>query len=218
MNKSDVQLKQDIENELRWDPRVNSAQIGVSVDNGAVSLMGAVDTYAAKWAVEDATKRVGGVRDLAQDLTVKAFGPHQHSDSEIAAAAGSALAWDVWVPPTVTVKVHQGQVTLEGHVEWNYQRDSAERAVRYLKGILNVMNHIDLMPSTSSAQVKEKVEAALQRQAEAYARSIQVDSTGGTVTLTGHASSWHAIEDASGAAWAAPGVTMVIENVAVHGS
>jgi osmotically-inducible protein OsmY len=215
MNKSDIQLKQDIEDELRWDPKVNAAQIGVSVDKGAVSLLGAVDTYAEKWAAEDATKRVSGVRTVAQDLTVKVLGDHIRSDSDIAAAIQNALTWDVVVPKNVTAKVQNGSVTLEGQVTWNYQRDAAARAIRYLTGVVGVYNAITLKPETSTAQVKEKVQAALQRQATADAKSIHIETSGGKVTLTGHASSWQSIEDAAHAAWAAPGVTEVVDQVKI---
>ncbi len=215
MKKTDIQLKQDIENELLWDPKVNAAQIGVSVDKGAVSLSGAVDNYAEKWAAEDATKRVSGVRTVAQDLTVKVLGYHQHTDSEIAEAALSALKWDVWVPESVTAKVEKNRITLEGQVQWNFQRESAERAVRYLTGVTGVSNAITIKSSASASEVKEKVQAALQRQATADGKSIEVGTTGGTVTLSGKASSWHAICDARDAAWAAPGVTKVVDNLAL---
>jgi osmotically-inducible protein OsmY len=211
--KTDLQLKQDIEEELLWDPKVNAAQIGVSVDKGAVSLLGAVDTYAEKWAAEDATKRVFGVRTVAQDLTVKILAEHKRSDSDIAAAVQSALKWDVFVPKTVTAKVQSGWVTLEGQVPWNYQRDAAERSVRYLAGVVGVSNSVTLKPQTSAGEVKEKIKAALQRQATADANSIHIDTSGGKVTLTGHASSWQSIEDAANAAWAAPGVTDVLDQV-----
>jgi osmotically-inducible protein OsmY len=211
--KTDLQLKQDIEEELLWDPKVNAAQIGVSVDKGAVSLLGSVDTYAEKWAAEDATKRVFGVRTVAQDLTVKILAEHKRSDSDIAAAVQSALKWDVFVPKTVTAKVQSGWVTLEGQVPWNYQRDAAERSVRYLAGVVGVSNSVTLKPQTSAGEVKEKIKAALQRQATADANSIHIDTSGGKVTLTGHASSWQSIEDAANAAWAAPGVTDVLDQV-----
>ena len=146
MNKSDNQLKQDVEDELRWDPKVNAAQVAVRVENGAVSLLGSVDTYAEKWAAEDATKRVSGVRTVAQDLKVKVLGEHAQSDSSIAAAVQGALKWDVFVPKAVTAKVEQGWVTLEGQVPWNYQRDAAERAVRFLAGVVGVSNSITLKP------------------------------------------------------------------------
>src|ERR1700691_4451126 len=121
MKKTDLQLKQDIEEELLWDPMVNAAQIGVTVNNGAVSLLGTVDTYAEKWAAEGATKRVSGVRTVAQDLKVKILTDHARNDSEIAAAVQNALTWDVFIPKSVTAKVQNGRVTLEGQVPWNYQ-------------------------------------------------------------------------------------------------
>ena len=213
MIKSDIELKQDIEDELRWDPKVNAAQVGVSVSQGAVSLLGAVDTYAEKWAAEDATKRVSGVRTVAQDLTVKLQTDHERTDSDIAAATQSALTWNVVVPKSVTAKVRRGEVTLEGQVAWNYQRDAAERAIRHLAGVVAVHNCITLKPHASAAQVKEKVQAALQRQASVDTSSIHIETCGGIVTLSGHASSWQSIEDAANAAWAAPGVTEVIDHV-----
>jgi VCBS repeat-containing protein len=213
MMKTDMQLKQDIETELRWDPKVNAAQIGVSVDNGVVSLLGAVDTHAEKWAAEDATKRVSGVRTVAQDLTVKILSEHKRPDSEIADAVQNALKWDVFVPETVTAKVQNGAVTLEGDATWNYQRKEAEQAVRHLTGVVSVYDAISLKPEASATQVKEKVEAALQRQATADAKSIHVETLGGKVTLTGTASSWHSMRDASHAAWAAPGVTEVVDKM-----
>jgi osmotically-inducible protein OsmY len=213
MKKTDIQLKKDIEEELLWEPKVNAAQIGVTVEKGAVSLLGSVDSYAEKWAAEDAIKRVSGVRTVAQDLKVKLLIDHVRNDSEIAVAVQSALLWDVFVPKAVTAKVQGGAVSLEGQVPWNYQREAAERAVRHLTGVVAVHNLVTLKPEASVAQVKEKVEAALQRQATADAKSIHIDASGGKVTLTGHASSWQSIEDAASAAWAAPGVTEVIDQL-----
>jgi osmotically-inducible protein OsmY len=215
VNKTDKQLKQDIEEELRWDPKVNSAQIGVTVDGGAVSLAGIVDTYAQKWAAEDATKRVSGVRTMAQDLSVKLLSDHKHSDAEIATAIQSALRWDVMVPNTVTAKVTSGAVTLEGSAAWNFEREAAERAVRYLTGVVSVVNAVALKPQVSATQVKEKIEAALDRQAKADGKSIKIETSGGKVTLTGHASSWQSTEDATDAAWATPGVTEVVDRMTV---
>jgi osmotically-inducible protein OsmY len=213
--KTDMQLKQDIEEELRWDPKLNAAQIGVSVDKGAVSLSGAVDTYAAKWAAEDATKRVAGVRTVAQDLTVKILAEHKHTDPEIAAAVESAFKWNVFVPKAVTAKVSSGSVTLEGQVTWNYQKDAAENAIRHLSGVVTVFNFITIKPDVSAGQVKEKVQAALLRQATSDAKSIHVDTSGGKVTLTGHVASWRSMDDAENAAWAAPGVNEVVDKMTI---
>ena len=211
--KTDLQLKQDVEAELLWDPRVNAAQIGVSVDNGAVSLLGAVDTYAQKWAAEHAAKRVFGVHAVAQALTVKILREHERTDAEITAAVQSALTWDVRVPGTVTAKVERGWVTLEGEVPWNFQRRAAARVVRHLAGVVGLSSSITITPQPSAVDVKEKIVAALQRQATTDAYSIHIDTSGGKVTLTGHASSWQSIEDAANAAWAAPGVTDVLDQV-----
>ena len=217
MTKTDLQLKQDVDDELRWDPKVNAAQIGVSVEAGAVSLKGEVDSYADKWAAEDAAKRVTGVRAVAENLQVRVLELHGHTDLEIAEVALAALKWDVWVPKTVSVKVEQGKLTLSGAVEWNYQRNSAERAVRNLAGVVDVFNSISIKAGASVDQVQKKVQAALQRQATADANNIVVNTSGGVVTLSGNASSLRAIADARDAAWAAPGVTEVVEHVAIAG-
>lgn len=217
MTKTDLQLKQDVDDELRWDPKVNAAEIGVSVEAGAVSLKGEVDSYADKWAAENAARRVGGVRAIAENLRVKVLELHGHTDLEIAEAALAALKWDVWVPKTVSVKVEQGKLTLSGAVEWNYQRNSAERAVRNLAGVVDVFNGISIRAGASVNQVQEKVQAALRRQAAADATTISVSTSGGVVTLSGKASSLRAIADARDAAWAAPGVTEVVEHVVVDG-
>jgi len=216
MTKTDLQLKHDIEAELLWDPKVNAAQIGVTVNEGAVSLLGTVDTYAEKQAAEDATKRVAGVRTIAQELAVKILGAHAHTDSDIAAAVQNALKWNVFVPKTVYAKVHQGRVTLEGEVTWNFQRESAESSIRYLIGVVAIYNSINLKPQTSPAEVKEKIQSALKRQAIADTNTIHVHTAGGKVTLSGHASSWQSIEDATNAAWGAAGVTEVSDEVKIQ--
>ncbi len=237
MSKTDIELKKDIEDELRWDPKVNSAQIAVAVVDGAVSLFGAVDTYAERWAAEDATKRVNGVRTLAQGLTVKLLPEHNHSDSEIAAAIQNALQWNVYIPKTVTASVQQGSVTVEGQVDWNYQRVIAFRAIRYLAGVVAVHNLITIQPQKSATKldgnvthfwtrwlpsfraqsaaslITERILAALQRQTAADAKSIRVETIGSQVTLKGQATSWQAIVDATNAAWAIPGVTHVFDQV-----
>ena len=211
--KTEEQLKVDIEEELRWDPKVNAARIGVVVEKGVVSLLGVVDSYADKWAAEDAVKRVGGVRTVAQDLTVKVRDEHVRTDTELAVATQNALEWNVYVPKTVRATVTHGAVTLQGTVSWNHERHAAEWAVRELTGVVAVYDDIVVEPRAMVEQVKEKIEAALQRQASADAHSILVSTNGGRVTLTGVASSSQMIAGATRAAWAAPGVTEVIDRV-----
>jgi len=213
MTKTDTQLKQDVEDELCWDPRLNAAQIGVSVNVGVVSLFGQVDTYAEKWAAEEATRRVNGVRTVAQDLAVKVLANHTRSDSDIAAATQIALTSNVYIPNSVTAKVENGEVTLQGQVTWNFEREAAERAVGHLPGVVAVNNVVTLKPKTSEAQVQLKVAAALQRQSAVDSRTIHVELHGSTVTLSGHASTWQSIKDAENAAWAAAGVTQVVDRV-----
>jgi osmotically-inducible protein OsmY len=217
MAKTDMQLKKDVEDELEWDPKVNAARVGVTVSSGVVTLAGDVDTYAEKAAAEAAAKRVSGVRSVAEDLIVKVPGFHMRTDTDIAAAAQSALTWDVWVPKTVTLTVRQGRITLRGEVQWKYQSDSATEAVRNLPGVVGVSNEITVKPGVSASQVEEKVRAALQRQATADAKSIHIATAGSTVTLSGDASSLKAADDAAVAAWSAPGVTAVIDNLRVSG-
>ena len=181
-----------------------------------MTLLGNVDTYGEKWAAEEATKRVAGVRTIAQDLAVILLDDHKRNDSEIAAAVQRAFQWDVTVPDTVTAEVRNGSVTLRGRVTWNYQRKAAEQAIHYLKGVVGVSNLITLEKlNVPSALVKQKVEAALQRRATGEANSIHVDTSGGRVTLTGHASSWRSMADAEDAAWATPGVTQVVDRLQI---
>jgi osmotically-inducible protein OsmY len=213
MSKTDSQLKQDIERELLWDPKVNSAQVGVSVDHGAVTLLGVVDTYPQKWAAEAATKRVAGVRTVAQDLQVKVLADHKRTDAEIAVAVQHALRWDVFTPSTVTARVENGTVTLEGEVAWDFERKAAVSAVKNLTGVVELFNYMTLKVDASAPQVKEAIQLALHRQATTDTSTIHISTSGGKVTLTGHASSWQSIEDAASAAWAAPGVTEVVDLV-----
>jgi VCBS repeat-containing protein len=213
MRKNDAQLKRDVENELLSNPRINATQIGVAVDRGVVSLMGKVDTYAEKWAVEDVTKKVGGVRMIAEDLTVRLPNPHQHTDAEIAEIALSALEWNTSVPETVTATIHNGRVTLQGEVQWNYQREAAEHAVRYLEGVVSLDDDIVIRASAASGGLSAKIRAAFQRQQMDQESSIQVRTDGGCVTLSGKATSWHDFANAADAVWAVDGVTDVADEL-----
>ncbi|MDB4942194.1 MAG: putative periplasmic phospholipid-binding protein [Labilithrix sp.] len=212
--KTDRQLKLDIETELAWDPELNAAQVGVSVDDGAVTLLGAVDTYAQKCAAEVATKRIYGVKAIAQRLTVKLAPDHERTDEDLAAAAQNALRSNVTVPSSVTAHVERRVVTLQGDVRWNFEREAAENAVRCLTGVEVLRNEVAVTTTRPPVvEVKDQIRAALERQAAKDTSSIHIHTTGHTVTLTGHASSWQSMEDAAAAAWAAPGVTHVLDFV-----
>jgi osmotically-inducible protein OsmY len=213
MTRTDAELREDVEEELRWDPKVNAAQIAVNAASGEVTLSGVVDHNAQKWAAVDATKRVRGVRAVAQYLTVKLLHSHVRSDSEIGEAISRVLNWDVCVPDTVTATVNSGSVTLAGRVSWKHESDAAERAVRGLKGVVDVRNSIAIEPRVTPAQVDLHVQAALRRRAMVDSNAIHVETSGSEVTLTGEASSWQSIVDAEDAAWAAPGVTQVVDRV-----
>lgn len=178
-----------------------------------MTLLGTVDTYPEKWAVEAATKRVHGVHTVAEDLQVKVLTSHQRNDAELAEAIGSALEWDVLVPDSVAATVKDGFVRLTGQVTWNFQRNAASRAVGQLAGVTGVLNEITLEVKPTEATVRDQVKAALYRQARTDTKSIQIDVSGGKVTSSGHASSWQSIEDAHGAAWGAPGVTEVVDHI-----
>lgn len=144
MNKTNAQLKREVEEELRWDLKVNAAQIEVSVDGGSVSLRGSVDTFGEKWAAEDVARRVHGVGAVVHDLSVKLLGEHIRKDADIAIAIRNTFSWDVFVPRGLTARVQNGAVSLGGQVDWNYQRDAAERAIRNLAGVVSVRNAIVL--------------------------------------------------------------------------
>lgn len=167
MDDIDRQLKQDIEDDLSCDPRVDAAQIRVSVEQGAVSLMGEVHSYPEKWAAEDAVDRVGGTRARADELTVALPEPHRHTDAAIRKAALEALKWDIWGLKAVTVQVRQGRVTLGGLVRWGLERTSAERAVRCLAGVVHVNNEISISHAAGTARarpVRKRLKALVQDQ------------------------------------------------------
>ena len=214
--RSDNSLRDDVLLELNWDPKISSASdIGVAVKDGVVTLSGFVPSFWEKDAAEKAVKRVYGVRGIANDIEVKLF--WQRTDPEIARAAVRELESHVSIPADrIKVTVKDGWVTLEGTVDWEYQKSLAQSAMKKLKGVSGVTNKIQVTPKASAAEVKSKIEEALRRSAELDARRITVEIEGSTVKLYGSVSSWAERDEAERAAWSAPGTTMVENHILVN--
>ena len=216
--KTDAQLKKDLEFELEWDPSINAANVGIAVKAGVVTLTGHIDTYVEKYAIERAVQRVEGVNTTAVELDVKLAPGHVRSDSDIAAAADSALQWHALIPDgRVKVKVEKGWVTLTGMLDWDYQRVSVEKVVRPLTGVVGVSNAITLKPQTTPTNITNRIREALTRHAEREAKNIEVSISGSTVTLHGKVDAWSERSAAQGAAWSAPGITDVVNEIRVGG-
>ena len=214
--KSDADLKKDVVDELAWDPAVKASAVGVAVRDGVVTLSGHLDTYAEKAAVERVLKRVAGVKAIALELDVRLAPGHVRSDTDIARAAEQALGWNSMVPANkVRVIVDRGWVTLQGQLEWDYQRQSAEKAVRALVGVVGLSNEIAIAPRAAPADVTRRIREALTRQAQREVKHLDVRVNGGTVTLQGQVHSWHERNAAQGAAWSAPGVVQVINELTI---
>jgi len=206
--KSDGELRQDVEEELQWEPSIDERRIGVAVLDGVVTLTGEVPSYAAKWKAERAAERVAGVRGVVNELSVVLSS--EYSDTSIAKAALDALDSDVNVPSDrVKVKVNKGWITLTGNVLWDYQRRAAERVVRNLPGAKGVTNLIEIKPTIVPQDVKRRIEETLLREASLDAKNIQVEVNGGEITLRGNVRSFLERHEAEKAAWSAPGVTLV---------
>jgi osmotically-inducible protein OsmY len=214
--KTDADLKRDVTAELAWDPAVRETGIGVAVKDGVVKLTGHIETFAEKYAASRAVQRVNGVRAVALELDVKLAPDHKRSDTDIAASAEQALKWNTAVPlEAIRLTVDHGWVTLRGELEWDYQRRSAEKAIRPLIGVVGISNEITLRTRPQLADLSRKIEEALTRQAIREAKHIQVAIDGNTVKLTGTVNSWHEREAAQGVAWSAPGVRFVVNELRV---
>jgi osmotically-inducible protein OsmY len=215
--KTDQEIQRNVLDELKWDARVQPNEIGVAVKDGVVTLTGWVDSYTKKWAAEEAAHRVKGVRAVANDIEVRIPALSERTDADIAAAVSRAIEWDAMVPPDrVKVTVSKGWVTLEGGVEWQFEKEAAERAARRITGVRGVTNLIRVQPaSPSPADIKQRIEAALLRDAETDAQRIQVEVNGGTVVLRGTVRSYAEKQEAARVAWSAPGVKAVENQIQV---
>ncbi|MFC3180547.1 BON domain-containing protein [Cypionkella sinensis] len=212
----DKQLKQSVLDELKWEPSVNAAHIGVTTKDGVVTLMGSVETYAEKHGAETAALRVKDVKAVAEEIEVKLPFSVKHGDSEIAEAAVNRLAWNSSVPKdAVKVAVTKGWVTLTGDVHWHYQHDAAAEAVRTLWGVTGVSNQIAIKPQANAGDIKSDIMVALNR-SWFTPENIDVTAYDGKVTLTGTVEYWDERALAGTTAWAAPGVTSVTNDIRVH--
>lgn len=211
---SDKQLRDAVLRQLEWDPRVISNDINVATADNVVTLTGFVHTYAEKYAAEKAAQSVYGVQALANDIEVKPG--TARTDPEIARDAVHAMTINVTVPAgKIKTIVNEGFVTLEGTVDWDFQRRGAESCVRNVAGVRGVVNHLKIKPQVSVGEVGAKIEEALRRNAELDARRITVSATDGKVHLNGSVRSWFEREEAERAAWAAPGVSEVVDHISV---
>ena len=208
--KTDDQIQQEVIEQLKWEPILNAAEIGVSVKQGVVTLTGIVDAYVKKLAAEQAVKNIAGVKAIAEDIQVGVSALYQRTDAEIAASVLQAIQTHTLVNQNrIRIKVEDGIVSLEGDVDWDYQRKAVSAAINHLPGIRMLNNFLLVKPTTSPVDIKQKIAAAFQRHANLEAELITVDIVDGKAILRGHVRSMAEKEDAAVAAWSAPGISMV---------
>lgn len=215
--KNDTDLQHDVMEELEWEPSIDASKIGVAAKDGVVTLTGSVPFYADKIEAERIAKSIGGVKAVANEIEVHIPGRSERNDTDIAAAAVNALKWHTSIPDDkVKVTVRNGWITLEGEVEWQYQRDAARDAIGFLTGVKGVTNSITLAAKPKPKDVRARIEAAFKRSAQVDANHVRIEAHDGTITLKGKVSSWSERAEAERVAWTAPGVTVVDNRLAVE--
>jgi osmotically-inducible protein OsmY len=214
--KTDEEIQKHVMEELSWQPSIRSTEIGVAVKNGVVTLSGLVDTYLEKKTAEKAVLKVDGVKGVAENIEINIGFNNKKTDSELAQAALNALKWNVLVPDDkIKVKVENGWVTTEGTVDWAYEQHAVRDAVSAITGVKGISNLVKITPKVNSDDVKRQISAAFERSATIDASNIHIENIGSKVTLTGIVRSYAERRDAESAAWKAPGVNMVENNLNV---
>ncbi|HEY9000716.1 MAG TPA: BON domain-containing protein [Mucilaginibacter sp.] len=214
--KTDSEIQEDVMAELKGEPMLNATEIGVAVKNGVVTLTGTVSNYAKKFAAENATLRVKGVKAVAEELVVQLGEGDKLTDTEVAASVVSTLRWNTVIPDEqIKIKVTNGFVHLSGEVDWNFQKEAVINAIRELKGVRSVSNEITVKPRVQSDNIKENIKKALERKADLEADNIRVETIGDHVILKGSARSWNERKTIAHAAWSTPGVALVEDKIVI---
>ncbi len=215
--KTDMEIQKDVIDQLKWEPFLNASQIGVAVKNGIVTLSGQVDTYSKKVLAEKTVKKVSGVKAIAEDIQVGLSPAYKKNDTEVAEAVVNALRWHTMIPEDkIKVSVEDGNVKLEGDVEWEYQRNQAKTTIENLTGVRFVTNLIAVKPKITPYELQQKITAAFQRSANIDASKVTTEVLGSRVILRGKVRSFAEKEDAENAVWAAPGVVTVENKLVIE--